>query len=224
MADTTTGAALGPALASAHGVCVGAGEMSAGQASAEAVRAEEFRRLRTQAFGDMDDSEYVGALSAPWVRCGTPADLLAGHDMDSASDVPDETDPSSSSPMPSSSQPAPPRTTPRTTPPPAPPPPPPPPPPRSRVRRVRPWVPVRGERRRFGGGISGALFFRSHDGRFILKTVKRHEAARLLSILEDYTRYCQAQPDTLLPRFYGLYNLHLGQTGDARCDLLRNQH
>eukprot|EP01065_Artemidia_motanka_P019924 TRINITY_DN23844_c0_g1_i2.p1 TRINITY_DN23844_c0_g1~~TRINITY_DN23844_c0_g1_i2.p1 ORF type:complete len:1033 (+),score=380.30 TRINITY_DN23844_c0_g1_i2:61-3099(+) len=59
-------------------------------------------------------------------------------------------------------------------------------------------------------GRSGAFFFASHDGRFILKTIPAGEAATLQRILPFYHAHILAYPDTLLTRYYGLHSLRYG--------------
>ena len=60
------------------------------------------------------------------------------------------------------------------------------------------------------------------DGRFVLKTIRRHETARLLSILDDYLLHVVASTDTLLPRFYGLYSLRLGGAAERSAIVMPN--
>ena len=61
-----------------------------------------------------------------------------------------------------------------------------------------------------GEGKSGMLFFFSHNGRYILKTLKRDEFALFRRILPSYCahmgRHARA---TLLPWFYGMYKLQV---------------
>ena len=54
---------------------------------------------------------------------------------------------------------------------------------------------------------SGQSFLFSHDGRYMIKTQSRFEAAFLRRILPHYLRYVVANPRTFLPRFYGLHRI-----------------
>eukprot|EP01027_Heterolobosea_sp_BB2_P010369 GEZU01015219.1.p1 GENE.GEZU01015219.1~~GEZU01015219.1.p1 ORF type:complete len:170 (-),score=29.06 GEZU01015219.1:40-549(-) len=56
-------------------------------------------------------------------------------------------------------------------------------------------------------GKSGSFFFYSHDGRFLIKTIKHCEMNTLLHMLRKYYNHVTANPDTLLARFYGLHKI-----------------
>lgn len=56
-------------------------------------------------------------------------------------------------------------------------------------------------------GKSGALFFFSQDGRFVLKTVTKKESKYFRIILPGYYQHVLNNKDTLLPRFYGLHRI-----------------
>ena len=56
-----------------------------------------------------------------------------------------------------------------------------------------------------GQGKSKQLFFFSHDKKYVIKTVKRHELQLMKDLIESYFYHHAANPDTLLCRFYGLY-------------------
>lgn len=58
-------------------------------------------------------------------------------------------------------------------------------------------------------GKSSAFFVFSEDGRYCIKSVDPQEARVLLQVVEDYERYVSKHPDTLLPKFYGLYEVSL---------------
>ncbi|KAH3746133.1 phosphatidylinositol-4-phosphate 5-kinase [Pelomyxa schiedti] len=62
-------------------------------------------------------------------------------------------------------------------------------------------------------GKSGSLFFFSSDMKFILKTIPKREAKILRDLLPPYVKHIAKFPDTLLPKFYGLYRVkpHLGR-------------
>ncbi|KAK5576732.1 hypothetical protein RB653_007876 [Dictyostelium firmibasis] len=56
-------------------------------------------------------------------------------------------------------------------------------------------------------GKSGSLFFFSHDMKFIIKTIPKDEAKLLRDILPSYLEHIQSNPNSLLPRFFGLYRV-----------------
>jgi hypothetical protein len=58
-------------------------------------------------------------------------------------------------------------------------------------------------------GKSKAGFYRTHDSRFFLKTLKLHERQSLLDLLPLYVPYCQKRPRTRLPYFLGMYTVQL---------------
>lgn len=59
---------------------------------------------------------------------------------------------------------------------------------------------------------SGSVFFFSHDNRFLVKSLTKHEKDNLLSILPSYLHHLRTYPNTLLPRFYGIHRIKHGQT------------
>ncbi|KAH3762387.1 Phosphatidylinositol4-phosphate 5-Kinase protein [Pelomyxa schiedti] len=61
---------------------------------------------------------------------------------------------------------------------------------------------------KFSEGRSGSFFVFSPDKQFIIKTIPYAEAHLLHKILGNYFKYLQANPDSLLVRFYGLYCIH----------------
>ncbi|KAF9582560.1 Phosphatidylinositol 5-phosphate 4-kinase type-2 alpha, partial [Lunasporangiospora selenospora] len=55
-------------------------------------------------------------------------------------------------------------------------------------------------------GKSDAIFFASHNhGRFLLKTLRGSEPTHLLAFLTEYMAHVQKYPNTLLPRYLGMY-------------------
>eukprot|EP00941_MAST-03F_sp_MAST-3F-sp1_P003079 g3079.t1 len=61
-----------------------------------------------------------------------------------------------------------------------------------------------------GGGRSGARFFHSKDGRFLLKSISATEQTTLRALLRDYTSHLQnSVSDTFLPHFLGLFRFAL---------------
>ena len=58
-------------------------------------------------------------------------------------------------------------------------------------------------------GKSDAFFVFTGDGRYCVKSVAASEARELRRIVERYEAYVSEHPTTLLPRFYGLYEVAL---------------
>ena len=54
---------------------------------------------------------------------------------------------------------------------------------------------------------SGQFFFFSHNSQFIIKTMTRTESIFLRKILPSYYTYVSQQPDTLLPKFFGMHRV-----------------
>lgn len=61
-------------------------------------------------------------------------------------------------------------------------------------------------------GKSGSVFYISHDDQFIIKTMRKSEMARLKSWLHVYYQHVHDYPETLLPKFYGLYSIKAAGT------------
>ncbi|KAG0206579.1 Phosphatidylinositol 5-phosphate 4-kinase type-2 alpha [Mortierella sp. GBA30] len=55
-------------------------------------------------------------------------------------------------------------------------------------------------------GKSDAIFFASHNhGRFLLKTLRKSEPENLKAFLSDYLAHIHKHPNTMLPRYLGMY-------------------
>lgn len=54
---------------------------------------------------------------------------------------------------------------------------------------------------------SGSFIYKTDDNFLVIKSLPGGEARRCISILLDYYRYILENKDTLLTRFYGLYEL-----------------
>eukprot|EP01063_Lacrimia_lanifica_P017943 TRINITY_DN24921_c0_g1_i1.p1 TRINITY_DN24921_c0_g1~~TRINITY_DN24921_c0_g1_i1.p1 ORF type:complete len:925 (+),score=273.86 TRINITY_DN24921_c0_g1_i1:100-2874(+) len=59
-------------------------------------------------------------------------------------------------------------------------------------------------------GRSGAFFYASHDGAFILKTIEKDEGRILQKFLPAYYDHIMQNPETLLTRYFGLHALAYG--------------
>ncbi|XP_049850670.1 uncharacterized protein LOC126323721 [Schistocerca gregaria] len=74
-----------------------------------------------------------------------------------------------------------------------------------------------------GEGKSGAFFIFTRDKRFILKTATGPERNFLWEILPFYFLYIRKNPNTCLPRFYGVYSMkHEGIGGMVRFVIMNN--
>jgi hypothetical protein len=59
----------------------------------------------------------------------------------------------------------------------------------------------------FSTSKSGSMFFYTKDGKFIIKTLPHREYVVLKNILIDYFLHLKYNKDSLLPRYFGLYQL-----------------
>ncbi|XP_030459126.1 phosphatidylinositol 4-phosphate 5-kinase 8-like isoform X1 [Syzygium oleosum] len=58
-------------------------------------------------------------------------------------------------------------------------------------------------------GKSGSIFYLSHDGRFVIKTLKKSELKVLLKMLPHYYRHVGNHENTLITKFFGLHRIKL---------------
>ncbi|CAH1445188.1 unnamed protein product [Lactuca virosa] len=56
-------------------------------------------------------------------------------------------------------------------------------------------------------GKSGSLFYRSHDDRFVIKTLRKSELKVLLKMLPNYYNHVQAHDNTMITKFYGIHEI-----------------
>ena len=68
---------------------------------------------------------------------------------------------------------------------------------------------LRGLAEMVSEGKSGSLFFWSHDGRFLVKTISQDERNSLVQMLRQYKSYVASHPNTLLTKYLGLYDLEV---------------
>lgn len=64
---------------------------------------------------------------------------------------------------------------------------------------------------KFTEGKSGSFFYFTHDFHFIIKTVTDSELVTMRQIAVPYFWHMKANPDTFLPRFFGLYRVRLAR-------------
>ncbi|KAI7749148.1 hypothetical protein M8C21_001213 [Ambrosia artemisiifolia] len=58
-------------------------------------------------------------------------------------------------------------------------------------------------------GKSGSIFYLSHDGKFVIKTLRTSELQVLLKMLPSYYNHVRAHDNTLITKFYGLHEITL---------------
>ena len=56
-------------------------------------------------------------------------------------------------------------------------------------------------------GKSGSFFFHTSDGKYMIKTIKKHEFETLMRILPQYHEHVLKNPNTLLAKYFGLHQL-----------------
>ncbi|GAM22814.1 hypothetical protein SAMD00019534_059890, partial [Acytostelium subglobosum LB1] len=69
-------------------------------------------------------------------------------------------------------------------------------------------------------GRSGSMFFRSNEGRYLLKTIPQNEEAVLKSILPAYVQHLERHPNSLLAKTLGCYSMM--KTKDFRFIVMNN--
>ena len=75
---------------------------------------------------------------------------------------------------------------------------------------------LRGMSSMVSEGKSGSLFYTSHDGRFMVKTIGADERGSLVAMLRSYRNYVTSHKDTLLAKYLGLYDLRVPAAGATR--------
>ena len=66
-----------------------------------------------------------------------------------------------------------------------------------------------GMQEQFSEGKSGSFFYFTHDRRYVIKTVNTEERKLLCRIARSYYKYITDNPDSLIVRVYGLYQVQL---------------
>lgn len=66
-----------------------------------------------------------------------------------------------------------------------------------------------GMQEQFSEGKSGSFFYFTHDHRYVIKTVNTEERKFLCKIASSYYDYIKNNPDSLIVRLYGLYQVQL---------------
>ena len=72
-------------------------------------------------------------------------------------------------------------------------------------------------------GKSGSVFYISHDDKFLLKTMRKAEMENLKLWLHSYYKHVHDNPETLLPKFFGLYSIKaIGSARKVRVIVMAN--
>ena len=71
-------------------------------------------------------------------------------------------------------------------------------------------------------GKSGAVFYLTEDGQFLIKTVSKKESKFLRQILPNYYHYVMRCEDTLIPRFFGLIRIKTRLGRNIRMVVMNN--
>lgn len=61
-------------------------------------------------------------------------------------------------------------------------------------------------------GKSGSFLYFTYDGNFIMKTVNKGEYKVILSTLQEYHKYLQTHPNSLITRYFGLHKIVMVST------------
>eukprot|EP01103_Thecamoeba_quadrilineata_P008491 TRINITY_DN18224_c0_g1_i1.p1 TRINITY_DN18224_c0_g1~~TRINITY_DN18224_c0_g1_i1.p1 ORF type:complete len:747 (-),score=138.34 TRINITY_DN18224_c0_g1_i1:980-3220(-) len=69
---------------------------------------------------------------------------------------------------------------------------------------------------------SGSVFYRSYDRKYIIKTLRPSEQTALVRLLPAYHRYLMSQPNSLLSRFFGLFQLFCDDTPSLTFVVMNN--
>ncbi|KAF7456517.1 Phosphatidylinositol-4-phosphate 5-kinase [Cryptosporidium felis] len=72
-------------------------------------------------------------------------------------------------------------------------------------------------------GKSGAFFYYTTDGRFLIKTVEKKTASFFRSILDKYYKHIESNPNSLITRIYGLHALRFKKPLLKPIHMLRDQ-
>jgi len=71
-------------------------------------------------------------------------------------------------------------------------------------------------------GKSGSVFYLSHDDKFIIKTMRKSEMANLKAWLHLYYLHVHEYPESLLPKFFGLYSIKIPGGKKVRVVVMAN--
>lgn len=55
------------------------------------------------------------------------------------------------------------------------------------------------------------MMYRTRTAKYIIKSLEPHEVSRMLQLLPKYAAHVDTHPDSMLPRFYGMYCVRLAR-------------
>jgi|FrelakmetLWP11LW_1041352.scaffolds.fasta_scaffold119224_1 hypothetical protein len=58
-----------------------------------------------------------------------------------------------------------------------------------------------------GSGKSGSFFFKTHDEKFMIKTINASELKIMLNILPSYIKHHLKYPDSLISKIFGVFTI-----------------
>ena len=58
-----------------------------------------------------------------------------------------------------------------------------------------------------GSGKSGSFFFKTHDNRFMMKTISKSELEIMINILPSYIEHNKRYPDSLISKTFGVFTV-----------------
>ena len=73
-----------------------------------------------------------------------------------------------------------------------------------------------------GAGRSGSFFFFSHDRKFIIKTMTKHELNLMLKMLPALAEHFKQNPDSLLSKIIGVFTVKTNSTNEVHLMLMEN--
>ena len=73
-----------------------------------------------------------------------------------------------------------------------------------------------------GAGRSGSFFFFSHDRKFIIKTMTKHELNLMLDMLPALAEHYKKVPDSLLSKIIGVFTVKTDSTNEVHLMLMEN--
>eukprot|EP00298_Acanthocystis_sp_HF-20_P014550 c20816_g1_i3.p1 GENE.c20816_g1_i3~~c20816_g1_i3.p1 ORF type:complete len:277 (-),score=48.86 c20816_g1_i3:86-916(-) len=71
-------------------------------------------------------------------------------------------------------------------------------------------------------GKSGALFYKTTDDKFLIKTLSKQESIYFRGILSHYYNHVMMNPNTLLPRFFQLFRIKTARGRKIRMVIMHN--
>ena len=73
-----------------------------------------------------------------------------------------------------------------------------------------------------GAGKSGSFFFKSHDGLYIIKTMRGGELNAILDMSPYYINHLEQNPDSLLCKIFGVFTIKMAGLAPVNVLLMEN--